>query len=78
MGQVFSDPQVKHLGIAQTVSSAALGDIQVVGQAVHLSRTPSRIHSAAPERGEHSDDILSELGLAQSEIEQLKQAGVVQ
>jgi len=76
--QVFSDPQVNHVGIAQTVSSAMLGDIQVVGQAVHLSRTPSALCSAAPERGEHSDEILSELGLVQSEIEELKLAGVVQ
>ncbi len=76
--QVFSDPQVNHVGIAQTVSSAMLGDIQVVGQAVHLSRTPSALRSAAPERGEHSDEILSELGLVQSEIEELKLAGVVQ
>jgi len=76
--QVFSDPQVNHVGIAQTVSSAMLGDIQVVGQAVHLSRTPSALRSAAPERGEHSDEILGELGLVQSEIEELKLAGVVQ
>lgn len=76
--QVFSDPQVGYVGIAQTVCNSVLGDIQVIGQAVHLSRTPSRLRSAAPERGEHSDEILSELGFAQNEIKQLKLAGVIQ
>ena len=41
--QTFADPQVRHLGIAQSVESPALGTINLVGQPFTLSRTPSRL-----------------------------------
>ncbi|HEV8679055.1 MAG TPA: CoA transferase [Stellaceae bacterium] len=75
--QVFADPQVKHLGIAQPVEHAALGRIELVGQAVTLSRTPSRLSAASPDPGEHSDAILAELGYSASDITGLRQRGVV-
>jgi len=75
--QVFADEQVKHTGIATPVRSDALGEIHVVGQPVHLSRTPSRIHSAAPERGEHTDEILHEFGYDDGEIAGFHEQGVV-
>src|SRR5439155_24002917 len=37
--QVFADPQVCHLGIAQPVEHGSLGHLELVGQAVSLSRT---------------------------------------
>ena len=77
MDEVFADPQVKHLGIAQTVHHKELGDIELVGQAVTLSRTPSRLASASPDAGEHSDAILGELGYSTGDIAALRQKGVV-
>ena len=56
--QTFADPQVRHLQIAQSVNSSALGQINLVGQPVTLSRTPSSLVSGAPEYGEHTDQIL--------------------
>jgi formyl-CoA transferase len=75
--QVFADPQVKHLGIAQPVEHPALGHIELVGQAVSLSRTPSRLNTASPEAGEHTDAILGELGYSAADIARLRQRGVV-
>src|SRR5437764_2925067 len=60
--QVFADPQVRHLGIAQPLEHGSLGRLDLVGQAVSLSRTPSRLNTASPELGEHTDAILHELG----------------
>jgi formyl-CoA transferase len=77
MDEVFADPQVKHLGIAQTVHHPQLGDIELVGQAVTLSRTPSRLNTASPDPGEHTRAILAELGYSAGDIAQLRERGVV-
>jgi formyl-CoA transferase len=75
--QTFADPQVQHLGMAQSVASPALGSINLVGQPFTLSRTPSRLVSGAPEYGEHTDDILGELGYSAQDISVLRQAGTI-
>jgi crotonobetainyl-CoA:carnitine CoA-transferase CaiB-like acyl-CoA transferase len=77
MDEVFADPQVKHLGIAQKVHHRQLGDIELVGQAVTLSRTPSRLKTASPDPGEHTDAILGELGYSAGDIARLRERGVV-
>ena len=75
--QVFADPQVQHLKMAQPVEHAVLGHQEVVGQAIELSRTPPEYSRATPELGEHTDEILGELGLDRSEIDALHKSGAV-
>ena len=70
--QVFDDPQVKHLGMAREVHHRKLGDIKLVAQPISLSRTPSRMDSAAPERGEHTQLVLGGLGYSETQIAQLR------
>ncbi len=77
MNEVFADPQVKHLGIARKVHHNTLGDIEVIGQAIELSRTPWSIRSATPEAGEHTDAVLSELGYVPADVEALRAKKVV-
>jgi crotonobetainyl-CoA:carnitine CoA-transferase CaiB-like acyl-CoA transferase len=62
MDEVFADPQVKHLGMAAPVHHQTLGEIEVVNQAVKLSRTPSGVAHPTPEKGEHTDEVLKEYG----------------
>jgi len=75
--QVFADPQVQHIKAAATVKSRKLGEFRVVRQAVGLSRTPASIAAAPPEVGEHTDEVLQELGYSAREIEELRGKKVI-
>ena len=76
MREVFDEPQVQHLGLVQDVVSNRLGPQRLVGQPVTLERTPSRLVRAAPRRGEHTEEVLAETGLASDDIAELKSRGV--
>jgi crotonobetainyl-CoA:carnitine CoA-transferase CaiB-like acyl-CoA transferase len=76
--QVFADPHVQHLGMAQTVHSDALGrDLTLVGQPVALSEMPSRVTVASPAQGEHTEEILREAGYDAQEIAGLRERGTI-
>jgi len=75
--EVFADPQVRHLGIAQTVTRRNKKATRLVGQPVGLSRTPSRLAAPPPEPGEHTDAVLKEFGFSAREIAALRKAKAV-
>ncbi|HXW27102.1 MAG TPA: CoA transferase [Xanthobacteraceae bacterium] len=77
MDEVFADPQVRHLHMAAPVHHPRLGDIEVVAQAVELSRTPSGVRYPTPEKGEHTDEVLGELGFDAAAIADLRKHKVV-
>ena len=70
--QAFADPQAQHLGIVQKVGQTAY-----LGQPVTLSRTPSQVVSHPPALGEHTAQVLGELGYAPAAIEQLQKQGII-
>ena len=77
MNEVFSDPQVKHLAMTRTVPHPVLGDVEVIGQPIELSRTPWSVRSATPEAGEHTEAVLTELGYSAADIAKLRDRNVV-
>ncbi len=74
--EVFEEPQVRHLGMVKTVVSKHYGEQHLVGQPVTLTRTPSTIARAAPRRGEHTEEVLAEIGYGPEELARMKTAGV--
>ena len=53
-----------------------LGEQTLMGQPVTLTRTPSTLARAAPRRGEHTEEILAEIGYDPEELKRLKSQGV--
>jgi formyl-CoA transferase len=75
--QVFADPQVQHLGLAAPVEHAALGAQRLVGTPINMAGIDDRIRRATPEAGEHTAEVLAELGYDAAAVAALKAKGVV-
>ena len=75
--QVFADPQVKHLEIAQSIVTPKGETLTVVAQPVELSRTPSSIAAPPPDIGEQTDEVLKEFGYTDDEITALRKGNAI-
>jgi formyl-CoA transferase len=75
--EVFEDPQVKHLGLVKSIEQPGYGTARMLDFPVGASATPGTIRRPAPGLGEHTAEVLAELGLPKSEIDRLAAAGVV-
>lgn len=77
VAQVFADPQVRALPTTATVQHDALGELELLGLPVQLSRTPGSVRTPAPDPGAQTDAILAELGYDEDAIAQMREAGIV-
>jgi crotonobetainyl-CoA:carnitine CoA-transferase CaiB-like acyl-CoA transferase len=75
--KVFDDPQVKHLGIAQEIETIPFGETKLVGQPFNLSRSSSSMKRRPPEKGEHNEDVLGDLGFSAEELDALKEKNII-
>jgi crotonobetainyl-CoA:carnitine CoA-transferase CaiB-like acyl-CoA transferase len=75
--QFFTHPQVGAMDMNPVVDHPAIGPIRLVGVPVHFDRTPGNIHSAAPTLGQHTEDVLREIGYESARIDELHQRGIV-
>jgi crotonobetainyl-CoA:carnitine CoA-transferase CaiB-like acyl-CoA transferase len=76
LDEVFAEAQVQHLGLVKDAVSPHHGPQRLVGQPVQLTRTPSTIARTAPRRGEHTAEVLGELGVGADEQARLQAEGV--
>jgi len=77
LDEVFADPVVRHLGLIAEVDHPTAGRVRAPGIPVRLSGTPPSVRRHPPELGEHTDEILRELGYAKEEIAALRRDGAV-
>ena len=75
--EVFGDPQVRHLGLVNEIEQPGYGKARMLGFPVRASATPAAIRRPAPLLGEHTAEVLGEIGVAPEEIERLVDAGTV-
>lgn len=75
--EALSDPQVTARRMIEAVEHAVLGPMKVLGTPIKLSDTPASIRTAPPTLGQHTDTVLTELGLTTNEIAGLRSRSVV-
>jgi crotonobetainyl-CoA:carnitine CoA-transferase CaiB-like acyl-CoA transferase len=73
----FEQPQAQAREMRRTVQHPRLGSISQVGLPYTLSATPASMRSAPPLLGEHSDEILAELGYDTEAVKALRSAGAI-
>lgn len=74
---LVDDPQVRENEMIVEVDHPKAGRLKLVGVPAKFSKTPGSIRLAPPLVGEHTDEILGEIGYSSEQIEELRRAGVV-
>ena len=77
MKQVYENEHVRALRLSTEIRHPRLGEQEVQSLPVTLSRTPGGVVSASPDLGEHTDQVLGELGYSKEEIAALHRDGAV-
>jgi formyl-CoA transferase len=77
LDRVFADPQVEALGAVVRAEHPTVGDLPMVRWPFELSETPATLRRPPPLLGEHTDELLVELGLSAEEVGRLREEGAI-
>jgi crotonobetainyl-CoA:carnitine CoA-transferase CaiB-like acyl-CoA transferase len=77
LDEVFQDPHVRARQMVVEVEHPTFGKVQQVGVGAKLSETPGSVRSLSPHRGQHTDEVLRDLGYSPQQIEELRARGTV-
>jgi formyl-CoA transferase len=75
--KTFADEQVQFLEMAQGVHSPTLGDLTILGHPVSLNGKRNPLRNAAPELGQDTAAVLTEIGFSQDDIADFEKSGVI-
>ncbi|MGQ7249889.1 CaiB/BaiF CoA transferase family protein [Halomonas sp. V046] len=77
LGQTFDDPQIRQQQMLLSLDQGDVGAIMTTGFPVKMREAPAAVHRPAPRLGEHTDEVLAELGFDEPMRAALRQQGVV-
>jgi len=77
LADVFADPQVQHRAMTVAMPHPLTDQLRLVASPMKFSATPVQYRRAPPLLGEHTEEVLAELGLAGDEVEALKRAQAI-
>ena len=77
LAEVYSDPQIIERAMVVASQHPVAGAIRQLGVPVKLGDTPGAVRTPPPVLGQHTRDVLAELGFADSEIGRLREAGAI-
>ena len=75
--QVFADPQVRAREMVVEVDHPRLGRVRSLGSPIKMSATPADATRRAPLLGEHTNEILTGIGMSEREIFRLRASGAI-
>ena len=75
--EVFENEQVISRGIEMRVPHPTAGTMKLVASPMRLSKTPVEVRMPPPLLGQHTDEVLHELGMSAAQINELHQRGIV-
>jgi glutaryl-CoA transferase len=77
LAAVFADPQTLARHMVESVAHPTIGELRTTGIPFKLSRTPGSIRRAPPLLGQHTGEVLAELGFSPDEVAEMRRSGVV-
>ena len=77
LDELADDPQLRHRKMVLDVEHPTAGKAQQLGMSIKLSDTPGQFRSFAPFLGQHTSEIMEEIGYSHEQIENLIKKGII-
>jgi crotonobetainyl-CoA:carnitine CoA-transferase CaiB-like acyl-CoA transferase len=75
--QMQADPQVRARDMVTSVEHKNEGEVETIGLPIKFSETPGKVRTGAPVYGQHSREVLLEVGFDEADVQAFIEEGIV-